>query len=131
MVGEGDGERVQCGFPSCDPFYLPLAGRVQRPDGQVQALQRGLLVGEVAARPDGAAEPGVEAIGCATLLMILFASLLRILYSTCAKRWNSAKILFAWYLLGWVAKRGCGTILSGGALWRRAFLANRGKETGP
>lgn len=37
----------------------------------------------------------------------------------------------AWYLLGWVAKRGCGTILSGGALWRRAFLANRGKETGP
>ena len=61
----------------------------------------------------------------------LFASLLRILYFTCAKRWNSAKILFAWYLLGWVAKRGCGTILSGGALWRRAFLANRGKETGP
>lgn len=61
----------------------------------------------------------------------LFASLLRILHSTCAKRWNSAKILFAWYLLGWVAKRGCGTILRGGALWRRAFLANRGKETGP
>lgn len=56
---------------------------------------------------------------------------LRILYFTCAKRWNSAKILFAWYLLGRVAKRGCGTILSGGALWRRAFLANRGKETGP
>ena len=71
------------------------------------------------------------AIDCATLLMILFASLLRILHSTCAKRWNSAKILFAWYLLGWVAKRGCGTILRGGALWRRAFLANRGKETGP
>ena len=47
------------------------------------------------------------------------------------QRWNSAKILFAWYLLGWVAKRGCGTILRGGALWRRAFLANRGKETGP
>ena len=64
-------------------------------------------------------------------LHFLFASLLRILYFTCAKRWNSAKILFAWYLLGWVAKRGCGTILSGGALWRRAFLANRGKETGP
>lgn len=62
---------------------------------------------------------------------LLFASLLRILHSTCAKRWNSAKILFAWYLLGWVAKRGCGTILRGGALWRRAFLANRGKETGP
>ena len=34
-------------------------------------------------------------------LMILFASLLRILHSTCEKRWNSAKILFAWYLLGW------------------------------
>lgn len=61
-VGEGDGERVQCGFPSCDLFYPPLAGRVQRPDGQVQALQCGLLVGEVAARPDGAAEPGVEAL---------------------------------------------------------------------
>ena len=60
----------------------------------------------------------------------LFASLLRILHSTCDKRWNSAKILFAWYLLGWVAKRGCDTILSGGALWHRAFLANRGKEAG-
>ena len=49
-------------------------------------------------------------------MFFLFASLLRILHSTCAKRWNSAKILFAWYLLGWVAKRGCDTILSGGAL---------------
>ena len=42
------------------------------------------------------------AIDCATLLMILFASLLRILHSTCAKRWNSAKIYLPGICLGGV-----------------------------
>ena len=59
-VGEGDGERVERGFPPCDPSYLPLAGGVQRADGQVHALERGLLVGEVAAGADGALESRVE-----------------------------------------------------------------------
>ncbi len=61
------------------------------------------------------------AIDCATLLMILFASLLRILHSTCAKRWNSAKILFAWYLLGW------GT-LDGKELEITTWQRGRGKD---
>ena len=50
------------------------------------------------------------AIDCATLLMIL-----------CAKRWNSAKILFAWYLLGW------GT-LDGKELEITTWQRGRGKD---
>lgn len=42
-VGEGDDERVQCGFPSCDPSYLAFAAWVEQVRGQVEAFQCGLL----------------------------------------------------------------------------------------
>ena len=59
-VGEGDGKGVERGLPARAPSYPSLAGGVQRADGQVHALERGLLVGEVAAGADGALESRVE-----------------------------------------------------------------------
>lgn len=58
--GEGDRERVQRGLPPHHPACPPAAGRVKRPRHQIQALQRGLLVREVPARPDGPAVAGVD-----------------------------------------------------------------------
>ena len=46
-VGEGDGERVQRGLPPHGPSCLAGALGVQSAGDQVQALQRGLLGGEV------------------------------------------------------------------------------------
>lgn len=45
---EGDVEGIQGCLPADGPAGLPLAGRVQRHDRHVDALQGGLLVREVA-----------------------------------------------------------------------------------
>src|SRR6516225_9887115 len=57
---EGDVEGVEGGLPPVGPSLAAAAGRVETHDGQVQALEGGLLGGEVAAGVDGAAQPGVD-----------------------------------------------------------------------
>ena len=42
-VGEGDGERVECGLPSGDPACLAGAFGIEGPDDQVAGLEGGLL----------------------------------------------------------------------------------------
>ena len=59
-VGEGDGEGVEGGFPSCNPSCLAGAFRVKASHCQVEDFHGGLLVGEVASGPDRAAEPSVH-----------------------------------------------------------------------
>src|SRR6266581_2748447 len=58
---EGDIEGVERGLPAVGPAPAPTAGGVQADDGQIQVLERGLLVGEVPVGLDRAAEPRVEA----------------------------------------------------------------------
>jgi hypothetical protein len=53
---EGDCECVEGGLPAVAPALAATAGGVEAADGEVQAFHRGLLVGEVAADTDGAAE---------------------------------------------------------------------------
>jgi len=57
---EGDREGVECWLPGVHPSPSTTPGRVQAPDDHVEALERGLLVGEVPLRPRGSAHPGVE-----------------------------------------------------------------------
>src|SRR5213083_986067 len=57
---EGDVEGVEGGLPPVGPAFAALPGRVQAHDRQVQALEGGLLGGEVAAGADGSAQPGVD-----------------------------------------------------------------------
>ena len=57
---EGDGEGVEGGLPAVHPAFLAGAFRVERSDDEVEALDRGLLVGEVPAGPGGSPEPGVQ-----------------------------------------------------------------------
>lgn len=59
---EGDGEGVEGGLPSVHPAGGSFAGRVKPADRQVEALQRGLLVGEVAPRSGRPAHAGVQAL---------------------------------------------------------------------
>jgi transposase InsO family protein len=59
---EGDVEGVEGGLPSVGPPPAAAPGRVQADDGQVQALEGGLLGREVPAGADRAAEAGVEAL---------------------------------------------------------------------
>src|SRR6266516_6118904 len=58
---EGDVEGVEGGLPAVGPAPPAGPGGVQADDGQIQVLEGGLLVGEVAAGLDRAAEAGVEA----------------------------------------------------------------------
>lgn len=53
-------ECVEGGLPSHRPACVAAAGGVQRPGGEVEALQRGLVVREVPSRADSAAIAGVE-----------------------------------------------------------------------
>ena len=57
---EGDLEGVEGGFPAHHPPLLALAGGVEAHDRQVDALERGLLVGEVSAGSDRPADPRVD-----------------------------------------------------------------------
>lgn len=57
---ESDTESVEGRFPAHDPSGAAFAGRVKRPDREVDTLEGGLLVGEMASRPDSATDPGVE-----------------------------------------------------------------------
>lgn len=57
---EGDVEGVECGFPPGDPAFLSGAGGVEAHDRHVDAFQGCLLVGEVPASSDGAADAGVD-----------------------------------------------------------------------
>jgi hypothetical protein len=59
---ECDRERVQGGLPSCDPACSAAACWVEASDGEVQAFQGSLFVGEVTAGADGAAEAGMHAL---------------------------------------------------------------------
>lgn len=59
---KGTSERVRRGLPPSRPSYPVPACGVGRADGRVEAFQCGLLVGEVPARPDGTAEPGVRTL---------------------------------------------------------------------
>jgi hypothetical protein len=59
---EGDVDGVQCGLPAHGPAGLALAGGVQGHDRHVDALQRGLLIGEVIAGLDRPANPGVDGL---------------------------------------------------------------------
>src|SRR5262249_52880115 len=58
---EGDLEGVQGCFPSVDPAFAAFAGGVDAHDGQVDALERGLVCWEVSAGVDGPADARVEA----------------------------------------------------------------------
>ena len=57
---EGDVEGVQRCLPAVGPAPAATAGGVQADDGQVQVLERGLLVGEVPTGLDRAAEAGIQ-----------------------------------------------------------------------
>jgi hypothetical protein len=57
---EGDGEGVEGGLRAVHPALAALAGGVQAADDQVEAFERGLLVGEVAAVLDDLAELVVQ-----------------------------------------------------------------------
>ena len=57
---ESDTESVEGGFPADDPAGPAFAGRVERTDSEVHAFEGGLLVREMASRPDGATDPCVE-----------------------------------------------------------------------
>src|SRR5690349_18683794 len=59
---EGDGERVERGLPPRDPASSPATGRVEAADGEVQAFQSRLLVGEVTACAHRAAEACVQTL---------------------------------------------------------------------
>src|SRR4051794_28711880 len=58
---EGDGERVQRGLPAHRPSCLALASGVEGPGDEVETLQRGLVLGEMAAGLDRAAVAGIQA----------------------------------------------------------------------
>ena len=60
---EGDCERVECGLPPDHPACPAPAGGVKGAGHQVQALQRGLLVGEVPAGLHGPVVPRVDGLG--------------------------------------------------------------------
>ena len=59
---EGDCERVECGLSPDHPACPAPAGGVKGAGHQVQALQRGLLVGEVPTGPHGPAVPRVDGL---------------------------------------------------------------------
>src|SRR6478609_752165 len=59
---EGHVESVQRGLPAYRPAALPGPGRVETHDRHVDALQRGLLVGEMPAGLDRPPDPGVHAL---------------------------------------------------------------------
>jgi hypothetical protein len=53
---EGDGEGIEGGLPA----FLADAVRIQGSDDEVEAFERGLLVGEATACPGRPPEPGVQ-----------------------------------------------------------------------
>src|ERR1019366_9751636 len=57
---EGDVERIESGLPPVGPAFAALPGRVQAHDRQVQALEGGLLGGEVAAGVHRPPQPGID-----------------------------------------------------------------------
>ena len=57
---EGDGEGVEGGLPAVHPALAAFAGGVEAADDQVEALERGLLVGEVPPGLGRPAHPGVQ-----------------------------------------------------------------------
>lgn len=71
---EGDFERVEGGLPADHPATLAGVGRVEATDGEVDALERGLLVGEVAAGFDRAADAGVDPVSRFCRLATIFGS---------------------------------------------------------
>src|SRR4029453_6041823 len=57
---EHEGEGVEGGLPADGPSLSAAAGGIEGSQGEVEALQGGLVGREVAAGSDGSAEPGVE-----------------------------------------------------------------------
>ena len=57
---ESETESVKGGFPAHDPSGPSFAGRVERPDSEVDTFEGGLLVREMATGTDRTSDPGVE-----------------------------------------------------------------------
>ena len=59
---EGDVEGLERSLPAHGPAFASGPGRVQAHHGQVDALEGGLVGGEVSPGPDGLADPRVDAL---------------------------------------------------------------------